>query len=305
MNIWLRRHAQVLLGSLGQLARTPIATALTLTMLGITLALPAGLVVAIDNLDRLSAGLSRGGQISLFLKRELNEAAAQKLAQSVRGFKDVAAVDYISREAALAEFRKYSGFGDALDALTGNPLPAVLVVRPTAGSSAAAIETLRATLARQPGVELAELDLAWVKRLQAILVLAERAVWLLAVLLAAAVLLIIGNTIRLAVLNRQTEIEVIQLVGGTPAFIRRPFLYTGLLQGSLGGLTAWLLVNASLWWLTGPVAELASLYGSQWNLIGLDVGAGLTLLAVGGGLGWLGSRLAVGWHLRRLVIRTT
>ena len=303
MKTWLRRHAQVLLGSLGQLTRTPIATALTLTVLGITLALPAGLFVAIDNLDRLSAGLSRGGQISLFLKRELSEAAAQKLGQSVRRIEGVAAVDYISREAALAEFRKYSGFGDALDALTGNPLPTVLVVHPTADSSAAAIEALRATLARQPGVELAELDLAWVKRLQAILALAERAVWLLAVLLAAAVLLIIGNTIRLAVLNRQTEIEVIQLVGGTPAFIRRPFLYTGLAQGLLGGLAAWLLVEIGLWWLSDPVAELASLYGSQWNLVGLGAGAGLTLLAVGAGLGWLGSRLAVGWHLRRLTVR--
>ena len=179
----------------------------------------------------------------------------------------------------------------------------MLVVRPQAGTSPDALETLRAALARQAGVELAELDLAWVKRLHALLELAERAAWLLAVLLAAAVLLIVGNTIRLAVLNRQTEIEVIQLVGGTPAFIRRPFLYAGLLQGLLGGLIAWLLVELGLLWLAGPVADLAGLYGSPFGLEGLPFLSGLTLIASGGLLGWLGSRLAVGWHLRRLVFR--
>lgn len=303
MKAWLLRHAQVLVGSFGQLARTPIATALTLTVIGITLAFPAGLVVAISNLDRLGAGFDRGGQISLFLKKDTGDAATQKLAQQLRARSDVAAVTYISSEAALAEFRKHSGFGSALDALSGNPLPAVLVVRPQAGTSPDALETLRAALARQAGVELAELDLAWVKRLHALLELAERAAWLLAVLLAAAVLLIVGNTIRLAVLNRQTEIEVIQLVGGTPAFIRRPFLYAGLLQGLLGGLIAWLLVELGLLWLAGPVADLAGLYGSPFGLEGLPFLSGLTLIASGGLLGWLGSRLAVGWHLRRLVFR--
>jgi cell division transport system permease protein len=303
MKAWLLRHAQVLVGSFGQLARTPIATALTLTVIGITLALPAGLVVAINNLDRLSAGFDRGGQISLFLKQDTSDAAAQKLAQQLRARSGVATVEYISREAALAEFRKHSGFGSALDALSGNPLPAVLVVRPEAGTSPAALETLRTALARQPGVELAELDLAWVKRLHALLELAERAVWLLAVLLAAAVLLIVGNTIRLAVLNRQTEIEVIQLVGGTPAFIRRPFLYAGWLQGLLGGLIAWLLVELGLLWLTGPVSDLAGLYGSPFGLEGLPFASGLALVASGGILGWLGSRLAVGWHLRRQSFR--
>jgi cell division transport system permease protein len=303
MNAWLLRHAQVLLGSLGQLTRTPLANALTLIVIGITLALPAGLYVALDNLERLGAGFDRSGQISLYLKREAGEAAARKLAQSVRGMTGVAAVEYISREAALDEFRKYSGFGASLDALSGNPLPAVLTVRPAPQLSADALEALRASLARQPGVDIAELDLAWVKRLRAILALGERAVWLLAGLLAAAVLLIIGNTIRLAVINRQAEIEVIQLVGGTPAFIRRPFLYTGLLQGLLGGLTAWLLVETSLLWLSGPVAELASLYGSPFGLTGLGFADGLVLTASGAALGWTGSRLAVGWHLRHLTGR--
>lgn len=297
---YLLRHAQVLVGSVGQMARAPLATALTLAVLGITLALPTGLYVVLANLERVSAGWDRGAQISLFLKRDQGESATLRLAQQLRARRDVATVDYISRDAALEEFRRLSGFGAALNALDSNPLPAVLVVRP---ANAAEAEPLRAELARLPGVDLAELDVAWLKRLAAILEIAERAVWMLAVLLAAAVLLIVGNTVRLAVLNRRNEIEVIELVGGTPGFIRRPFLYTGLIEGLLGGLLAWLLVETGLLFLSGPVRELAGLYGSSFAITGLSPEAGLSLVAGGGFLGWLGARLAVGWQLRRITLR--
>lgn len=300
---YLMRHLQVLLATLGQMTRAPVASLLTITVLGITLALPAGLYVLVANLDRLSAGWDRGGQISLFLKRDVSEATALKLAAQIRNQSTVSTVDYISRDAALAEFKRLSGFGQTLNALDSNPLPAVLVVHPAAGTGAESLETLRAQLAKLPGVDIAELDAAWLKRLAALLDLAERAVWILATLLAAAVMLIIGNTIRLAVVNRQTEIEVIQLVGGTAAFVRRPFLYAGFLQGLFGGIAAWLLVEISLLLLSGPVSELTSLYGSAFRLSGLGAGPGLWLLVTGASLGWLGSRLAVGWHLRHLATR--
>ena len=299
---YLLRHAQVLFATLGHMARAPFATGLTLTVIGITLALPSGLYVVLDNLDRLSAGWDRGAQVSLFLKRDVPEAGALKLAQQIRALPTVTGVDFISRAAALAEFKRDSGFGAALNALDSNPLPAVLVVRPAASDNPVAVETLVASLARLPGVELAQLDIEWLRRLAAILQLAERAVLLLAALLSLAVLLIIGNTIRLAVVNRQTEIEVVQLVGGTAAFIRRPFLYTGLLQGLLGGLLAWVLVDGSLWLLSGPARELAGLYGSHFTLIGLEAGPGISLVAGGAALGWLGARLAVGQQLRRFEV---
>ncbi len=300
---YLLRHIQVLLTALGQMARAPLATLLTLTVIGITLALPSGLYVMLDNLERLSAGWDRGAQASLFLKRAVTEAGAQKLAQQIRAMPSVATVDYISREAAFAEFKKQSGFGAALNALDNNPLPAVLVVRLSAGDNPAAVESLMATLAGLPGVDLAQLDIEWLRRLAALLQLAERAVIILAALLALAVLLIIGNTIRLAVVNRQTEIEIIQLVGGTPGFVRRPFLYSGLLQGLLGGLFAWLLVEVSLLLLSAPARELAGLYGSSFALTGLGVDQGLSLAVAGGLLGWLGSRLAVSWQLRQIALR--
>ena len=299
---YLLRHAQVLFAALGQLARAPLATALTLAAIGITLALPSGLYVMLNNLERLSAGWERSAQISLFLKRDVSEAGAHKLAQQVRALPTVTGVDFISREAAFAEFKRESGFGAALNTLDSNPLPAVLIVRPAA-SDPLAIETLVASLARLPGVDLAQLDIEWLRRLASLLQLAERGVLLLAVLLSLAVLLIIGNTIRLVVVTRQNEIEIVQLVGGTPAFIRRPFLYTGLFQGLFGGLLAWLLVDSSLLFLNGPAQELAGLYGSGFGLNGLGVAAGTTLALGGAVLGWLGARLAVGQQLRRFDAR--
>jgi len=272
-------------------------------VIGITLALPSGLFVMLDNLERVSAGWDRGAQASLFLKRSVTEAGARKLAQQIRAMSAVAGVDYISREAALVEFRKQSGFGTALNALDSNPLPAVLVVRLAVADDPAAVAPLMKTLAGLPGVDLAQLDIEWLQRLTALLRLAERAVAMLAVLLSLAVLLIIGNTIRLAVVNRRTEIEIIQLVGGTPGFVRRPFLYSGLLQGMLGGLLAWLLVEASLLLLSGPARELAGLYGSNFALTGLGADQGLFLTLAGALLGWIGSRLAVGWQLRQIAMR--
>ena len=294
----LLRHLQALFGTLGQLARAPVATALTLAVLGVTLALPTTLYVALDNLGRLGGDMQRGAQLSLFLKRGLGEDEALRLAQQLRAMREVASVDYISRAAALEEFRRLSGFGAALEALRDNPLPAVLVVRPVSDDPAVA-EELRGRLAALPGVELAELDLAWLKRLAAILDIAERAILILAGLLGAAVLLIVGNTTGLAVISRRDEIEVIGLVGGTPAFIRRPFLYSGLLQGFVAGLLAWLLVALSVWLVSGPVEQLTSLYGTPAGLRGLGLGGGLMLAVAGAALGWLGARVAVGWQLRR------
>ncbi|MHB8535288.1 MAG: permease-like cell division protein FtsX, partial [Sulfuricaulis sp.] len=257
---YLMRHAQVFFFSLGQLTRTPVATFLTVAVIGITLALPACLYVGIVNVQRLANGWQDNGRISLFLKQDLTAAASEKLADKIRRLSGVAWVDYISRDAALAEFKKLSGFGDALNALDRNPLPAVLVVHPT--DKHADPDKLQALLKELRGykeVDIAQIDLEWVRRLHAMLNLAQQAVLILAAGLAIAVLLIIGNTIRLAVLNRREEIEVTKLIGGTNAFIRRPFLYSGTLQGLLGAIFAWLLVGIALLLLSDPIRSVAGL----------------------------------------------
>ena len=299
MKTYLLRHVQVFFYSLGQLARTPFASLMTIAVIGIALALPSGLYLLIDNAQRVSAGWDGSPKISLFLKQATGDKVAKALAKKIRRMPAVRSVDYISPDEALAEFRRWSGFGDVLDALDHNPLPPVLIVQPAAGSEAPnAVERLVNELRRHGDVESARLDLAWVKRLYQLLQLARRGVWILAVLLGLAVALIMGNTIRLAVLNRRDEIEIIKLVGGTNAFIRRPFLYTGLVQGVAGALAAWALVSAVLALLSQPIADLARLYASSFVPQALGVRGTLILLGAGGALGWLGSRLAVGRHLR-------
>lgn len=298
---YLLRHAQVLFYTLGQLTHTPVATFLTIAVIGITLALPAGFYVAIENVQRLASGWEDNGQISLFLKQDVSAAATEKLANKIRRLPGVSWVDYISREAGLAEFKRLSGFGEALDALDHNPLPVVLVVHPAATlTHPDKLQALLKDLRRYNEVDIAQIDLDWVRRLHAMLELARQAVLILACGLAIAVLLIIGNTIRLAVLNRRDEIEVTKLIGGTNAFIRRPFLYAGTLQGLLGALLAWLLLGLGLLLLSRPIHSLASLYGSRFEAENLDFLATLVLIGSGGLLGWLGSRLAVGRHLRNI-----
>lgn len=298
---YLLRHAQVFFYSLGQLTRTPVATFLTVAVIGITLALPAGLYVAIENVQRLASGWEDNGQISLFLKQDVPAAAIEKLADKIRRLPAVSWVDYVSREAALTEFKRLSGFGEALNALERNPLPAVLVVHPAATHAHPdKLQALLKELRRFNEVDIAQIDLDWVRRLHAMLELARQGVLILAAGLAIAVLLIIGNTIRLAVLNRRDEIEITKLIGGTNAFIRRPFLYTGTLQGLLGALLAWLLVGLGLLLLADPINSLAGLYGSRFEAENLGIPATLALIGSGGLLGWLGSRLAVGRHLRAI-----
>jgi len=299
---WLLRHLQVLLSTLGQLSRTPVTTLLSLLIIAIALSLPTGLYVMAQNMESLTRDWDRGGQISLYVKGDMSEAALRKLADRVRGESDVALLEVITREAALAEFKRHSGMGAAIDSLAHNPLPAVLVVHPKPGLAAPTIESLRDRLARLPGVEQAELDLLWLQRAQALVQLIEESVLFLAIMFAVAVALIIGNITRLAVLNRQSEIEIILLVGGTPAFVRRPFLYQGMLQGLAGAFLALVLVETGILILDRSVQELARLYQSGYHLAGLGAGVSFAVLGSGTLLGWLGSRFAVSLQLRKLLL---
>ena len=301
MKNYFLRHFQTLFFSLGQLWSTPVATLMTIAVLGITLALPAGLFVVLENAQQASGAIKDSAQISVFLKKSVSESSAKRITKKLAQNKNIERTRYISAREALAEFKKYSGFGDAIKAMKKNPLPAVIIVTPK--QSAADPETLEAllkTIRNNNQVELAQLDLEWVKRLSAFLVLAKRGVWLLAVLLGLGVILTIGNTIRLAVTNRRSEIEITKLVGGTNAFIRRPFLYSGLIQGLLGAFGAWLLVQGGLLVIAEPMSRLTALYASQLEIRGLDGSQTGLLLLIGASLGWLGSRLAVGRHLREI-----
>lgn len=299
--VYAARHLQVLIESLGRLTRQPAASLMTAAVIGIALALPSGLLTLLDNLQRLSLSWEGTASISVFLQEDLPPEAGQELAQQLRGWTEIDAVRYISRDEALAEFRAHSGFGEVLDALESNPLPSVLVVQPMkADLTPSSAEALLARLQALDGTDLAQLDLQWVQRFAALMEIGRRGVLVVGALLALAVLLIVGNTIRLDIQNRRAEIEVTKLIGGTDAFIRRPFLYTGFWYGAGGALLAWLLVQLAFLLLRGPVARLAGLYDSSFLLQPLGFVDSLTLLLAGALLGWLGSGLAVGRHLREI-----
>jgi cell division transport system permease protein len=301
VNAYFTHHLWVLVSSLGVLWRTPFATFMTAAVIGIALALPAGLQVLLQNVQRLSTGWEGTAQMSLFLKQGVPEARIQALADKLRGWEGVADVRYISREQALAEFRELSGFGGALDSLDENPLPPVLVLRPTsAAAEPAQMELLLGRVKQLEPVDLAQLDMEWLRRLSGIIELGKRGVLLLAGLLAMAILLVVGNTIRLTILNRREEIVVTKLIGATNAFIRRPFLYTGLWYGLMGAVLAWLLVAIFLGLLSDPVSRLSFLYNSQFSLGGLDLETTAILLGSGVALGLAGSWLAVGRHLQAI-----
>ncbi|HHM04495.1 MAG TPA: ABC transporter permease [Gammaproteobacteria bacterium] len=296
----LAAHGDALRGSLAQLLRTPWSTLLTATVIGVALALPAGFYAILENLQTLSGGWERQvAQISLFLNENVSTRAAESLITDIRALPEVATVDYISPAQALAEFKQMGGMDNVLAMLDENPLPAVLLVHPHEDQAQARpMKQLQQKLAALPQVESTVLDLDWLARLQALLALGQRAVLVLAAMLGVAVLIIVGNTIRLAVENRRQEIVVTKLIGATDGYIRRPFLYGGIWYGLAGSGIALILVNGLLWALAGPTQQLAALYHSHFSLSLLLPGTAAAVLLSGAGLGLLGAWLAVARHLR-------
>lgn len=299
--VYLLRHLQVCMETLGRLTGTPVSTLMTVAVVGIALALPVGLHVMLQNAQRVTKSWDTAAQISLFIKAETSEERINSLAERVEQRREVARVEIISREAAMNEFREHSGFGEALAALEENPFPPVIIVYPRADyDRIEIIESLLADFKGYDEIELAQLDMQWIRRLYAIMDIGRQGVLVLAALLALAVLLIVGNTIRLAIENRREEIEVMKLVGATNTFVRRPFLYTGFFYGLFGGVLSWLLGSLALWLLSEPVNRLATLYQSDYRLAMLD---GLTTLVLLGSsvlLGLAGAWLAVSRHLHAI-----
>lgn len=298
---WLLRHLQVLISTLGGLSRSPFNTLMTAAVVGIALALPSALYKLLENGEAVRRGLEGSAQISLFLHQEVDEARGRAFAGQLAARDDLARVRYISPGEALAEYQEMSGLTDVLEVMDHNPLPGVIVVVPVADrAGVAAVRALVAEFAAAAEVELAQFDQEWVRRLDGLTALFERGVVIIATLLGAAVLLIVGNTIRLTINTRRQEIEVAKLVGATDAFVRRPFLYTGLWFGVLGSLLAWLLVAVALELLSGPVNRLAALYYSDFRLLTVTLADGLLVTAAGAALGLAGSWLAVGRHLQEI-----
>ncbi|MGA2654445.1 MAG: permease-like cell division protein FtsX [Gammaproteobacteria bacterium] len=299
VNNYFIQHLQALVASLGAMWRAPFASAMTLLVIAIALALPAGLYLFVHNLQTITADWQSGAQLSIFVKDDVTDERARIISQEIEKYPGVGKVDFLTRDAAFAEFKSLSGFSEMLDTLPENPLPAVIIVHPTF-TDPVLLQKLEKTLKAVPEVALVQLDMEWAQRLSALLIVGEKFVWILMSFLCMAVVLIIGNTIRLAIFNRQDEIAIIKLVGGTNAFIRRPFLYTGILYGLLGSLLAIIMIYGAVWVLHQPVETLANAYQSDYQILGLNIGRGVDLLFLGTLLGWLGAAIFVHYHLKRI-----
>ena len=298
---WGGNHLQALSFSLGKFRQNPISNLMTSLVIAIAIALPATLSILLKNTRTISDSWDISGDVTLYLHSDVSDTDGVALARELNRHAGVQSTRFIGRDEALAVFRRLSGFGEVLDALEDNPLPAAIVLSPIVEASS--VEQLRLLvdgLGQREEVSSAQVDLRWIERLNAIIDLIWRIVSIISGLLGLAVLSIVGNTIRLDIHNRREEIVVIKLIGATDAFVRRPFLYGGLVYGAAGGLLGTLLVIATLWFIDAPSTYLAALYGStfQWATIG--VSTVLLLISTGALLGLIGAWLSVGRHLREI-----
>ncbi len=294
---YFRNHQMVAVESLAKLLATPMSSLLTWLVIAIALTLPGALYMAVNNLQQLSGHFEASGQMTVFLSTDIREVDTTALRLKVSSLEQVNKVDYVSPEQALEEFKQYGGISDALSFLDENPLPAVLLVEPPLGIDKDELSVLVAQIESLKHVDSVQVDMAWVERLLALLALAQRLVVVVGVLLALAIVLVVGNTIRLSIAARTDEIRVIKLVGGTNAYVRRPFLYSGFWYGAIGGILAWLMLGLCWILLQGPVSDIAALYGADFYLQPLPFGPTCWLIFSAALLGLSGSWWSVQRHL--------
>jgi cell division transport system permease protein len=295
---WFDHHVYSLVASLGRMLRKPWATALTVGVMAVALALPLGLWATLQNLDRFAGSVQQSRQVSVFLKPAVATDRARALLDELKARPDVARIELRTPEQGLEELRE-RGFGDSLDALETNPLPSLLIVTPKAHGSAIDEIALAQSLQSLPEADSVQHDAGWRQRLDQWLQFGTRLAWVLAGLLGLGALLVVGNTVRLDIQSRREEIGVLQLLGASDGFIRRPFLYLGACYGALAGALALALLTATDVALREPLAELARSYGSGFALRGFDlVQAGAIVLGAGV-LGWLGAGFVTDHYLRQ------
>ena len=297
---WFGRHVSTSVGALGRLVEHPFSSLMIVMVIAVTLALPAAVSLVVQNARSISSSWSTALDFAVYLKQNLSISEAEGLGGLIAQRADVDAVDVISAADALAEFKKQSGFGEALDQLPDNPLPHTLVVRPGPGNTSESLILLQEEIGNLPEIDYVQADTDWVRRFHAILDIARQAIAIGASLLGIAIIVIIGNTIRLDIENRRDEIEVTKLIGASNAFVRRPFLWTGFWYGLFGGLLALALVRSGLYLIEEPVARLAGLYQGNIAIVALGAKQSGALIGIGVFLGLFGSWVTAARHMRRI-----
>lgn len=301
LRAYLALHAQALFSSLGRLLKTPFTSIMTIMVLAIAIASATGFYVLLANMEQLTGNFDSSNQISLFLKQNVDDIEGRKLADKIQQNPAVKSVKLLTKENALAEFKDFSGFAEAVDALESNPLPTVIQVFPkTSLDNSEELQRLVTEFRQFAQVDIAQLDMQWVRKLQSMVELARSGMFLLNCMLSFAVLFIMGNTIRLELEGRREEVLISKLVGATYSFIQRPYLYTGFWFGFFAGAVAWLMVTTMMLILKQPIENLAELYEKSYSIVFLDLYESAALLFISAMLGVLGAWIVLHYQLRQM-----
>lgn len=299
MMAWLGQHRRSLELILGRFFHAPFSSLLAMAVFGVTLSLPLGLYALVENVKAVAGNANLEPQLTVFMSSNAGAESAKQIELRLKELETIKHFRFTPREQALQELLHSSGLTDVAAGLDHNPLPDAFILEPK-NISPEELEKLRNDLMKLPKVDKVLLDTAWAERLNAIVRLGHDFVLLLAGLLGFALMVIASNTVRLQILSQREEIEISTLIGATDAFIRRPFLYHGVLQGLGGGLAAWLIVSLGLQLTNIGMADLAKLYAVPFRLFPLAAREIYSLLLFSSLLGWLGAFLAVARHLRRI-----
>lgn len=297
MITWLRHHARAAARAVQRLVRSPLVTLGSVSAIGITLALPLGLYLALLQMKGVVGALNTEPELTMFLAVDATPTDVQAVTAKLKLLPAVAAYRFVSRDDAWREMRETAGLREATEGLPGNPLPHAFVVQ-AVSDTPEALEALRAALAVLPKVEHVQGDFEWARRLAAFHAAGQKVVGLLAAVLGVALVAVIGNTIRLQVLTQREEIEIGRLIGATSAYVRRPYLYLGALQGALAGLVAVGLGWLAWQWLARNLAALAGSSSAYPGAAHLPVIEALSLAGAAALLGWLGAYASVFLYLR-------
>jgi cell division transport system permease protein len=300
VNAWLTAHRHACERAIKRLLSQPTVTILSILVIGIAITLPLGLYTVFANVSAAASRINSDPNVNVYLALSASEADARELEKKLSALGNVASVRFISREQALADMKRVANLADLLSGLESNPLPHAFSIKPQT-SDPAALDSMRKAIIALPKVETVVMDFEWAQKLKRFSTFAARLVLLTGMLLAAAVVFVTGNTIRLQILTQKDEIEVSQLIGATRRFIRRPFLYFGALQGALAGFAAVLTVHALIAWAGSELQALTASYGSEFGLFTPPLAQSLSVVALSGLLGWLGAFLSVWLYSRSTV----
>lgn len=293
-------HRECASNSIQELLKHPFSSLMTLAVLAIAFCLPLGLWVAVKNAQNLTQFWDNGVQLSVFLDKQISADHREQLITHLKSSPEINHVEYLSPDKALEELRQLAGLTAATPELPDNPLPGVIVVKPQSNVSHQALNQLVVGLQAKAGVDFVQTDLEWVKRLHAIISTSQHIVWVLALALGFSILIIVGNTIRMLIYERKSEIEIMKLCGATDRYARRPFLYSGSCLGFFAGFLAWVITTVVILYISHSFKSLMMTYDMDYSLQGIPFDVAMSVVVLASFLGLLGAWVSTKVYLAKI-----